>query len=324
MNLVKIFGFLVRCAGAALVACSVSAQPAYPQRPIHFVVGFSAGGSTDVIARILGQRMSELLGQPIVIDNRPGADSLVATQLVAQAAPDGYTILIASGSHSINAILYPNTKLDPVKDFAPVGLIGDAANFLVVHPSVPAHSVEDLIALAKKDPGKLNYASSASTIFLQTELFKSMAGIDLTAIPYKGSGPGVQALLAGEVQMEISSIVTLLQHVKAGTARALAVTSAKRSSLAPDVPTVNEKAVPGYVGSTWYGMLTPAKTPPAIVNLLNETLRKAMSEPLIKAQLLGQGLETDPDSPEEFTRFIQADKDKWAKVVKDSGAKINN
>jgi tripartite-type tricarboxylate transporter receptor subunit TctC len=325
MTLGKLFRLLSKCGGAALVAVSLSAaaQPAYPQKPIRFVVGFGAGGSTDVIARILGRRMSELLGQPIVIENRPGADSLLATQLVAQAAPDGYTILIASGSHSINASLYPSTKLDPVKDFAPVSLIGDAANFLVVHPGVKAQSVEDLVALAKRDPGKLNYASSASTTFLQTELFKSMAGINMTAIPYKGSGPAIPALLSGEVQVSISSIVTLLQHVKAGSARALAVTSARRSSLAPDVPTVAEKGVPGFVASTWYGMLAPAKTPANVVQLLNDTLRKVMQEPAIRTQLLAQGLEPTPDSPEEFVRFIQEDKDKWAKVVKESGAKTN-
>jgi tripartite-type tricarboxylate transporter receptor subunit TctC len=325
MTLARLTRLVAQCAGAALLAFSAAApaQTAYPQKPIRFVVGFGAGGSTDVIARILSRRMSELLGQAIVIDNKPGADSLLATQLVAQSAPDGYTILVASGSHSINASLYPSTRLDPVKDFAPVGMIGDAANFLVVHPSVPAHSVEELIALAKKNPGKLNYASSASTTFLQTELFKSMAGVNMTAIPYKGAGPAVPALLSGEVQVSISSIVTLLQHVKAGTARALAVTSARRSSLVPDVPTVAEKAVPGYAASTWYGMLAPAKTPANVVQLLNDTLRQVMQEPAVKAQLLAQGLEPMPDSPEAFSRFIQEDKEKWAKVVKESGAKTN-
>ncbi len=186
MTLARLSRLVLRCAAAAALAASAltaSAQGAYPNRPIKFVVGFGAGGSTDVISRILARRMSELLGQPIVIENKPGADSLLGTQQVAQAAPDGYTLLIASGSHSINASLYPNTKLDPVKDFSPISLIGDAANFLVVHPSVPAQSVEELIALARKNPGKLNYASSASTTFLQTELFKSMAGINMQAIP---------------------------------------------------------------------------------------------------------------------------------------------
>ena len=318
--------WMARLAAAVMLtgmALGVQAQGAYPNRPIKFVLGFSAGGSTDVIARILARRMSEVLGQAIVIENKPGADSLVATQFVAQAAPDGYTMLVASGSHSINASLYPNTKLDPVKDFAPISLIGDAANFLVVHPSVPVQSVEELIALAKKNPGKLNYASSASTTFLQTELFKSMAGINMQSIPYKGAGPAVPALLSGEVQVSISSIVTLIQHVKAGTARALAVTSARRSSLVPDIPTVTEKGLPGYEASTWYGMLAPANTPAPVIKLMRETLTKVMAEPAVKAQLQAQGLEPTPNTSEEFARFIQEDRDKWAKVVKDSGAKTN-
>jgi tripartite-type tricarboxylate transporter receptor subunit TctC len=213
--------------------------------------------------------------------------------------------------------------VDPVRDFAPISLIGDAANFLVVHPSVPAKDVEDLIALAKKNPGKLNYASSASTTFLQTELFKSMAGVDMVSIPYKGSGPAVPALLTNEVQVSISSIVTLLQHVKAGTARALAVTSAKRSSLVPEIPTVTEKGLPGYVASTWYGMLAPAKTPPSVVQLLNNTLQKVLLDPAVKTQLLAQGLEPVTNTPQDFSRFIKEDQMKWAKVVKDSGAKVS-
>jgi len=302
---------------------NVAAQTKYPTKPITFVVGFSPGGPTDVIARVLGRAMSESLGQPIVVENRAGADSLIATTHVAQAEPDGHTILIASGSHSINASLYPNGKVDPVRDFAPISLIGDAANFLVVHPSVPAKDVEDLIVLAKKNPGKLNYASSASTTFLQTELFKSMAGVDMVSIPYKGSGPAVPALLTNEVQVSISSIVTLLQHVKAGTARALAVTSAKRSSLVPEIPTVTEKGLPGYVASTWYGMLAPAKTPPAVVQLLNNTLQKVLLDPAVKTQLLAQGLEPVTNTPQDFSRFIKEDQMKWAKVVKDSGAKVS-
>ena len=302
---------------------NVAAQTKYPTKPITFVVGFSPGGPTDVIARVLGRAMSESLGQSIVVENRAGADSLIATTHVAQSEPDGHTILIASGSHSINASLYPNGKVDPVRDFAPISLIGDAANFLVVHPSVQAKDVEDLIALAKKNPGKLNYASSASTTFLQTELFKSMAGVDMVSIPYKGSGPAVPALLTNEVQVSISSIVTLLQHVKAGTARALAVTSAKRSSLVPEIPTVTEKGLPGYVASTWYGMLAPAKTPPAVVQLLNNTLQKVLLDPAVKTQLLAQGLEPVTNTPQDFSRFIKEDQMKWAKVVKDSGAKVS-
>ncbi len=297
------------------------AQNTYPSKPIKFVVGFAPGGPTDVISRILGKRFSEVLNQPVLIDNKPGADSLIASKLVSQAENDGYTLLIASGSHTINPSLYPETKLDPIKDFSPIGLIGDSPNFLVVNPQVPVNSVEELIAYAKKNPGKLNYASSASTIYLQTELFKSMANVNMTSIPYKGAGLALTSLLANEVQVSISSIVTLIQHVKSGKVRALAVTSLKRSSLAPDVPTVNEKGLPGYAASTWYGMLTSPGVNAQIIAKLNSTLNKVLEEPEIKAQLVAQGLEPMPTAINEFTKFIADDQVKWAKVVKDSNAK---
>jgi tripartite-type tricarboxylate transporter receptor subunit TctC len=319
----KLFKSLPRYAGAALLVLplSVSAQSNYPNKPIRFVVGFAAGGSTDVIARMLGRRMSEILGQPIVTDNRPGADSLIATQQVAQAEPDGYTILVASGSHSINPSVYPDSKLDPVKDFTPISLLTDGPNFLVVHPSVPVQNVKELLALARKNPGKLNYASSASTTFLQTELFKSMAGVNITSIPYKGAAPAVLALIAGEADVQITGIINIINHVKAGKARALAVTSAQRYSLVPDVPTVSESGVPGYTSSVWYGMLAPARIPPTVVQLLSTTSHKVMQEPAIRTQLLSLGQEVMLNTPEEFVRFIQEDGEKWAKVVRESGVK---
>ncbi len=297
------------------------AQSNYPNKALHFVVGFAPGGPTDVISRILAKRFSEVLGQAVIVDNKPGADSLIATKIVSQSEPDGSNLLIASGSHSINPSLYPDSKMDPVKDFSPIGLIGDSSNFLVVNPQVPVNSVEELIAYAKKNPGKLNYASSASTIYLQTELFKSMANVDMTPIPYKGAGIALTALLGNEVQVSISSIVTLTQHVKSGKVRALAVTSAKRSMLAPDVPTVNEKSLPGYVASTWYGILAAPGTPAHIVKTLSTTLNQILQEPEVKAQLLGQGLEPIITTPEEFSKFIADDQVKWAKVVRDSHPK---
>ena len=323
MKVGKLFKSLWSFAGVALLVLplAVSAQSNYPSKPIRFVVGFSAGGSTDVIARMLGRRMLEIFGQPVVIDNRPGADSLIATQQVAQAEPDGYTILIASGSHSINSVVYPDSKLDPVKDFTPISLLTDGPNFLVVHPSVPVQNVKELLAMAKQSPGKLNYASSASTTFLQTELFKSMAGINLTSIPYKGAAPAALALLAGEAQVSITGIINIINQVKAGKARALAVTSAKRYSLVPDIPTVSESGVPGYTSSVWYGMLAPAKIPSIVVQLLNTTSHKVMQETAIKTQLLSLGQELMLNTPEEFIRFIQEDREKWAKVVRESGAK---
>jgi tripartite-type tricarboxylate transporter receptor subunit TctC len=288
---------------------------------VGFLVGFGAGGPTDVIARILGNAMSQSLGQPIVVENRPGADSLIATQAVARAAPDGYTILIASGSHSINASLYPETKVDPVKDFSHVGMIGDAANFLVVHPTVPANTAEEFVKLLRDNPGKYNSGTTASTTFLATQLFQTMAGVDTQNIPYKGAGPGTLALVGGEIQMSITSLVGMLPQVKAGKVKALAVTSANRSPLAPDVPTLTEKALPGYIASTWYGMFAPAGTPPDIVNLLNTTLNKVMDNPDIKKQLQEQGMVTVSMSPVELQKFVAEDTVKWAKVVEQSKKK---
>jgi tripartite-type tricarboxylate transporter receptor subunit TctC len=308
--------------GLGLILCtsSVHAQN-YPNKPIRFLVGFGAGGPTDVIARILGNAMSQSLGQPIVVENRPGADSLIATQAVARSAPDGYTILIASGSHSINASLYPETKVDPVKDFSHVGMIGDAANFLVVHPTVPANTAEEFVKLLRDNPGKYNSGTTASTTFLATQLFQTMAGVDTQNIPYKGAGPGTLALVGGEIQMSITSLVGMLPQVKAGKVKALAVTSANRSPLAPDVPTLTEKALPGYIASTWYGMFAPAGTPPDIVNLLNTTLNKVMDNPDIKKQLQEQGMVTVSMSPVELQKFVAEDTVKWAKVVEQSKKK---
>jgi len=300
--------------GLSIAAASAQAQN-YPTKPIRFLVGFGPGGPTDVVARVLGNAMSQLLGQPIVVENRAGADSLIATQAVARADPDGYLLLIASGSHSINASLYPETKVDPVKDFSHIGMIGDAANFLVVHPSVPANNADEFLKLLRDNPGKYNSGTTASTTFLATQLFQTMAGVDTQNIPYKGAGPGTLALVAGEIQMSITSLVGMLPQVKANKVKPLAVTSATRSPLAPDVPSLTEKALPGYVASTWYAMFAPANTPVAIVDLLNQTLNKVMSNPDIKKQLQEQGMVTVPMSPTELQKFVAEDTLKWAKVI---------
>ena len=300
--------------GLSIAAVSAQAQN-YPTKPIRFLVGFGPGGPTDVVARVLGNAMSQLLGQPIVVENRPGADSLIATQAVARADPDGYLLLIASGSHSINASLYPEAKVDPVKDFSHIGMIGDAANFLVVHPSVPANNADEFLKLLRDNPGKYNSGTTASTTFLATQLFQTMAGVDTQNIPYKGAGPGTLALVAGEIQMSITSLVGMLPQVKANKVKPLAVTSATRSPLAPDVPTLTEKALPGYVASTWYAMFAPANTPVAIVDLLNQTLNKVMNNPDIKKQLQEQGMVTVPMSPTELQKFVAEDTLKWAKVT---------
>jgi tripartite-type tricarboxylate transporter receptor subunit TctC len=299
---------------SAMIGGAVQAQ-SYPNKPIRFLVGFGAGGSTDVTARILGNAMSKILGQPIVIENRPGADSLIATQAVARSAPDGYTILVASGSHSINASLYPETKVDPVKDFTHIGMIGDAANFLVVHPSVPANTAEEFLKLLRDNPGKYNSGTTASTTLLATQLFQTMSGVNTENIPYKGAGPGTLALVGGEIQMSITSLVGMLPQVKAGKVKALAVTSAVRSPLVPQVPTLTEKALPGYVASTWYAMFAPAGTPTPIVDLLNKTLNTVLKDPQINQQLVEQGMVTEVMTPAQLEKFVAQDQVKWAKVV---------
>lgn len=304
---------------AASLTTSAFAQAKFPSKPIKFVVGFAAGGASDVVARTLGESMGTILGQPIIVENKAGADSLIATQLVAGAEPDGHTIMVGVSSHAINSSLFPASKVDPVKDFAPIGMIGDAANLLVVHPSVPARNVEELIALAKSKPGQLNYASSASITMLATELFSNTAGIKMTRIPYKGSGAAVPALLAGEVEVLMSSAITLLPHVSSGKARALAITSQKRSSLTPDIPTITEKALPGYVATTWYALFAPAGTPPAVVSQLNAALNRALADPDTSKKLQSQGVEITPGTPAALQRFVEAEVVKWAKVVKDTG-----
>jgi tripartite-type tricarboxylate transporter receptor subunit TctC len=262
--------------------------------------------------------MSKILGQPIIIENRPGADSLIATQAVARSAPDGYTVLVASGSHSINASLYPETKVDPVKDFTHIGMIGDAANFLVVHPSVPANTAEEFLKLLRNNPGKYNSGTTASTTLLATQLFQTMSGVNTQNIPYKGAGPGTLALVGGEIQMSITSLVGMLPQVKAGKVKALAVTSAVRSPLVPEVPTLTEKALPGYVASTWYAMFAPAGTPAPIVDLLNKTLNTVLKDPQVNKQLVEQGMVTEVMTPAQLEKFVAQDQVKWAKVVAES------
>ncbi|MEJ7930463.1 tripartite tricarboxylate transporter substrate binding protein [Ramlibacter sp. AN1015] len=304
---------------AASLTTSAVAQARYPSKPIRFVVGFAAGGASDVVARTLSESMGNILGQPIIVDNKPGADSLIATQFVAGAEPDGYTVMVGVSSHAINASLYTNSKVDPVKDFAPIGMIGDSPNLLVVHPSVQARTTEELIELAKSKPTYLNYGSSASITMLATELFSDMAGIKMTRIPYKGSGQAVPAVMAGDVQVLLSSAITLLPHVQTGKVRPLAITSARRSPLAPDVPTVTEKALPGYVATTWYALFAPAGTPTPVVTQLNAALNTALANPATAQKLQAQGVDITPSTPAELQNFVQKEVVKWAKVVKDTG-----
>ncbi len=318
--------------GAALAAALVTVPPlhagaaqaqAYPTKSIRLIVPQSAGGSTDLIARAVTQKLGDTLNQSIVVDNRPGAGSLNGTDMVAKAAPDGYTLLAVAASFTINPSLQKNLPFDPIRDFAPITQLATLPHILVVHPSVPAKSVKDLIALAKAKPGQLNCASSgvATSTHLAVELFKHMTGTDMVIVPYKGGAPGVIALLGGQVQLYFATISTALPHIKAGKLRALAVTSARRSVAASEFPTIAEAGVPGYRHASWVGMLAPAKTPQQVIAKLNAETVKILRTEEVKALLLRDGLEPVGDTPEEFAALIKKEVAQWINLVKAAGIK---
>ena len=320
-----------RLAGAAVLAglLGLSAGPAqaqdYPTKPVRFVVPFAPGGTTDVLARLLGEKLSASLGQQFVIDNQAGAGGNIGTAQVAKAEPDGYTILMGPvGTHAINQSIYPRLPFDPIKDFAPVTLVATVPNVLVVNPEVPANSVAELIALAKEKPGELNFASSGngSSIHLSGELFKAMTGVDIVHVPYKGSGPAVVDLLGGQVQMMFDNLPSSAPQIKAGKLRPLGVTSKERSPTLPDVPTIAEAGVPGYEALSWFGVLVPAGTPDAIVAKLQNEIAKALADPAMRERFAELGAVPVGGSPAEFAELITAETAKWAKVVQDAGIKL--
>ena len=293
---------------------------AYPTQPIRMVVGFVAGGPTDALARLYAQRLSTVLGQQVVVYNRGGADSLIASEFVAKAAPDGYTIYFASAGHAINASFYPKVPYRTIEDFAPVAMVGESPNIIAVTPSLPVKDLREFIALAKSKPGVLNYGATSSPTLLATELFDQMAGIQITRIPFKGAAPAMASVIAGDVHLVISGIGTMLPQVKAGKLKGLAVTGAQRSPLAPDIPTVVESDI-DYVATTWYGVLAPAGTPKAIVDRLNAATRTLIEDPETKALVTPQGVVLTAKTPEEFGSFMRAEVERWAKVVKETGIK---
>jgi tripartite-type tricarboxylate transporter receptor subunit TctC len=313
---------------AALVAVSAvyaSAQP-YPNKPIRLVVPFPAAGTTDILAREVGQRLTETLGQPVVIDNRPGAAGNLGTEIVAKSPADGYTLLMCTVStHAINPGLYSKLNFDHIKDFAPVILVARVPNVLEVNPGVPVNTVADLIKLAKEKPGQLNFASSGSgtSIHLSGELFKTMTGVDMVHVPYKGSAPALADLIGGQVQLMFDNLPSSLQMIKAGKLRAVAVTSADRAPALPNVPTIAESGVPGFEATSWFGVVAPAGTPPEIVNRLNAEIDKWLKSPEAKEKLLAQGAAAAGGTPEQFAAYIRSETDKWAKVIKASGAKVD-
>jgi tripartite-type tricarboxylate transporter receptor subunit TctC len=295
----------------------------YPAKPVKIIVPFAAGGPADVYARVLGQRLSEALGQPFVVEDRPGAGSVIGTDAVAKSAPDGYTLLMMSNAQTVNESLIPNKPYALLRDFAPVAPVNYSDLVLVVHPSVQANSLADLIKLAKASPGKLNYASSGpgTPYHMAGELFKAMAGVDVVHIPYKGSSGARTDVLGGQVQMMFDAVTTMSEHAKAGQVRALATTGKTRSAVLPNVPTMSEAGVPGYEAVIWLGIMAPKGTPRAIVAKLNAEITKIVSRPEVRAEWAKQGAVPMAMTPDEFARYTADDIAKWERIVKISGAK---
>ncbi len=297
----------------------------YPSRPVKVVVPFGAGGPADVYARVLAQHLGETLKQPFVVENRPGAGSIIGTDAVAKSDPDGYTLLLMSNTHTVNETLTPNKPFKLMTDFVAVAPINYSDLMMVVHPSVPAKDVKEFIALAKAKPGGLNYASSGpgTPYHMAGELFKAMSGTDIVHIPHKASGEARNAVLGGHVQMMFDAVTTMSNAAKAGQVKALATTGLKRSELSPDVPTVSESGVPGYEATIWLGLMAPAKTPQAIVDKLNAEIVKIVNRPDVKEAWAKQGAVPMVTSPKEFDAYLRKDVDKWADVVKKTGASSN-
>ena len=309
----------------ALLSSTNAYAQAYPSRPIHLVVPFPAGGPTDVIARAIGQKLSDAVGQPVVIDNKPGAGGAIGSEAVARSAPDGYTVVIGTSStHSIGPALNPKTPYKVERDFAPVSLVATAPNVLIVSPKLPVNNVRELIALAKAQPGKLNYATSGvgTIVHLSSVLFANMAGIDIVHVPYKGVTQALPDIMSGQIALMFDNIVGVLPRVKAGQEKAIAVTSLKRSPLAPSIPTVAESGLPGYVSETYFGIFAPAGTPEAVVAKLSQDLAQVLKRPDLKELLATQGAEAEGSDPAKLAALVRSDTAKWEKVIKAAGVKI--
>ena len=311
---------------AVASATWAAAGTEYPTRPIRFIVPIAAGGSVDIAARNLATRLSDALGQQVVVDNRTGAGGTIGADLAAKSAPDGYTMVMGSSStFGVNPTLYRKIPYDAVRDFAPVSMVSYAPNVLVLHPGVPAKTIKELVALARAQPGKLNFASSGTggSPHLAGELFKMVAKVDITHIPYKGTGQSVADLIGGQVQMSFGTIIALLQYIKSDRLRPLAVTTTKRMSALPEVQTFAEAGYPGMEITAWNGVLVPAATPKPVVHRLNREIVKIMSQPEVKAQFQAQGAETGANTPEEFAAYIKNEIDKWGKVVTAAGLRVD-
>jgi tripartite-type tricarboxylate transporter receptor subunit TctC len=327
--IVSVCAFAAACGYANAQTPATGSAQAYPTKPVRMLVPFPPGGGTDYVARLVAQKLTETWGQQLIVENRPGASMMIASEIVAKAPPDGYTIIMSSSNHTINPSLYTSIPYDTMGDFAPVTLVGTSPFVLVTHPSLPVKTVKELIELARARKGQIAYASSGTggPQQLAGELFKMMAKVDLLHVPYKGSGPAEVDLVGGHVQVMFATTVSALPQIKAGRMRALAVTTLKRTSafskVFPDLPTVAEEALPGYEAGSWWGVLAPARTPRAVITKLHADIVKALQVPDTRNKLMGQGADPGGNTPEQFTALLHEELAKWAKLVKAAKIKID-
>lgn len=304
----------------------VAAQTAYPTKPVSLLIAFPPGGPSDVLSRIVGKKLEQILGQPFIMDNRPGAGGNIAAEAAAGATADGHTILMGNNSIlATNAALYRKINFDAERDFAPISLVGSQANILVVNPNVPAKSMAELIALLRANPGKFNYASSGhgAAAHLAAELFKATAKVDIVHVPYKGAAPALTDVMAGHVHMMFATAASVVPHIQSGKVRALAVTPIRRTSVFPDLPTIDELGLKGFDATTWHGLVVPAKTPPDVIAKLHRATVEALKDPAVRKSLTDLGVDIVGGTPEEFAAYIQAEIPKWTAIVKASGAKLD-
>ncbi|MBC7778512.1 MAG: tripartite tricarboxylate transporter substrate binding protein [Proteobacteria bacterium] len=314
---------LAALAPVAALSLPVHAQD-WPVKPVRIVVPFAPGGATDVVTRVFAQRFQESFAQPFVIENRGGAGGLLGAQAVSKAAPDGYTLVMGTtGTHAINATLYEKTGFDPLREFAPITRVALLPNMIIVHPSLPARTVKELIALARRQPGVLNYATAGNFLFMSGEVFRQQAGIEMTAIPFKGSGLAMSAVMSGDVALSVTTVGTALPHLRAGKLRAIAVTSARRMALVPDVPTVMESGLPGHETVAWYGLFAPAGTGTPILSRLATEVARLARLPEVRDALALQGAEAVSDTPGEFAAIVKADVARWGEVVRRTGVRAD-
>jgi len=317
---------------AALALCALAAMPVpgaqaqiFPAKSVRFVVPFATGGASDIVGRVVGQKLGEMWGQTVVVDNRAGGSGMIGTELVARSAPDGYVLLVVEPTFAITPSLFAKVPFDVQKDFAPIVQLGQAPQVLVVHPSVPAKTVKELIALARAKPGQITFASpgTGTTGHLGLELFKMMAKVDMVHIPYKGAGPAVADLLGGQVSVAVVSVSSAQANIKAGRLRALGVTSAQRFSGAPEIPTIAEEGLPGFDTLQWWGLVAPRATPADVIDKIAAAAGRLVASPEMKERMLALGAETAASSPERFAAFIRDEIDKWGKLVRASGARVD-